>query len=231
MSEGHGKPRWDITDVFLVYFGVLIFTLGIGTLGSRLNLLDQGLQRFIIMAGAQFVITIMMVGFFTMVSRGASLADLGLQSTARINYITYGVLGGLLMVIGMLILSWPISVLQPNLQPQSYERMLSASSSGYLVWLLFFIGAVLAPVSEELFYRAMIYPVLRGYAGPVWGAILAGLVFGLAHWDVWRTLPLALGGMILCYIYEKTGSIYVSMVTHGVWNGVMAALVLLKVQA
>jgi len=87
-------------------------------------------------------------------------------------------------------------------------------------------GTVLAPVSEELFYRGMIYPVLRQHLGPAWGAVLAGLIFGLAHWDPWRALPLAVGGAVLCYMYEKSGSVLVPMVAHGLWNGAMFAIIL-----
>jgi membrane protease YdiL (CAAX protease family) len=90
------------------------------------------------------------------------------------------------------------------------------------------VGAVLAPVSEELFYRGMIYPLFRKHLGPMWGSIISGIIFGLAHLDLWRAIPLALGGIVLCYIYEKSGSILVSILAHGVWNGVMSILIYLS---
>jgi len=71
----------------------------------------------------------------------------------------------------------------------------------------------------------MMYPVFRRHLGIRWGATAAGAVFGLAHWDLWRTIPLAVGGALLCWIYEKTGSILVSAVAHGVWNGTLALII------
>jgi len=58
--------------------------------------------------------------------------------------------------------------------------------------------------------------------------ILAGLLFGLAHFDLGRIIPLSVGGAILCYIYERTGSILTSALAHGIWNGVMALVVFLS---
>jgi membrane protease YdiL (CAAX protease family) len=36
------------------------------------------------------------------------------------------------------------------------------------------------------------------------------------------------GGIFLCYVYEKTGSILVSTLTHGMWNGILALLIYLS---
>ncbi|MEN6350769.1 MAG: CPBP family intramembrane glutamic endopeptidase, partial [Syntrophomonas sp.] len=139
--------------------------------------------------------------------------------------LKYGLLGGTLLLILVMLLGIPIEHWQPELRPQLFEQMLRSvhGLSGFTA--MFVIGAVLAPVSEELYYRGMVYPVFRRYLGPLGGAIGAGLMFGMVHWDLWRTLPLAVGGALLCYIYEKTGSIFVSMLAHGTWNGIMSIIV------
>ena len=118
-----------------------------------------------------------------------------------------------------------IQILKPDLEPQAFELMLRAHRSLQDYAVLLFLGSVLAPFSEELFYRGMIYPVFKFHLGRNWGMAAAGLIFGLAHWDLWRALPLAVGGAFLCYVYEKSGSVLVSTVTHGVWNGVLTAMI------
>ena len=177
----------------------------------------------------QFLATIGLVLLFTL-GKKASREDLGLRAASPGDILIYGCGSGIILLLFMLAVSWPLRRLLPDISPQLYETMLRNAGHGAAFVVLFFMGAVLAPISEELFYRAMIYPYLRGGLGPGWGILMAGLVFGLAHWDLWRTIPLAIGGVVLCYVYEKTGSIYVPMVAHGVWNGVMAFLVLLKIQ-
>jgi len=224
------RPRWGLLDIVLVYGGVLIITNLVGwySMGSWW-VEGRPLVKFVLVAGVQFLATIGLVLLFTL-GKKASREDLGLRAASPGDILIYGCGSGIILLLFMLAVSWPLSRLIPDISPQLYETMLRNAGHGAAFVVLFFMGAVLAPISEELFYRAMIYPYLRGVLGPVWGILMAGLVFGLAHWDLWRTIPLAIGGVVLCYVYEKTGSIYVPMVAHGVWNGVMAFLVLLKIQ-
>jgi membrane protease YdiL (CAAX protease family) len=231
LPEGRKQPCWGLLEIVLVYCGVFIITTVVGSYSLHSWWLEnQPLGRFYLVAMAQFLATIGLVLIFSVGTKKASWADLGLRPASMQELLKYGCGFGILLVLFMLAMSWPLSRLQPDIAPQLFETMLRNADNGYTFMILFFMGAVLAPAAEELFYRAMIYPFLRGALGPIWGIVLAGLVFGLAHWDLWRTIPLAVGGAVLCYIYEKTGSIFVPMVTHGVWNGVMSLLVLLKIQ-
>jgi membrane protease YdiL (CAAX protease family) len=137
--------------------------------------------------------------------------------------------GGILLITIVFVLSIPIAYLNPELEPQMYEEILrSLTDKNAIIWLMV-IGVVLAPLSEEMFYRGMIYPVFRRYLSPLWAMAVSGTIFGLAHFDLWRSIPLAIGGIGLCYIYEKTGSILVTTVAHGVWNLIMTLMVIYSV--
>jgi hypothetical protein len=230
LEEGNIRARWGLIEIVLVYLGIFIVTNLVGYYSMR-SLWVQGrpLLQFTLVAGVQFMITIALVIIFTLVSKQASWKDLGVTKASARDLLVYGGGAGLGLLLLMLILSWPLSKLHPNIAPQLFETMLRSADNGWTFVLLFLMGAVLAPVSEEMFYRAMIYPYLRGVLGKTWGIVLAGAIFGLAHWDLWRALPLAVGGSILCYLYEKTGSILVPITAHGVWNGVMSWLVFIKI--
>ncbi|MDD2510058.1 MAG: type II CAAX endopeptidase family protein [Syntrophomonas sp.] len=224
--------KWNCLEPILVYLGILLSGLLFSFLGEDISfiMLAIGMPQtemafFAVAYIFQFLATVLLVLFLSVFANNASLDDLGLNNTSWSNYWQYGILGGLLLMLLVLLLSLPINYLQPDIQPQIIEEMLRSVQGSSEFIMLLVMGAVLAPVSEELFYRGMIYPVVRGYLGPLWGAIVAGLIFGLAHWDFWRTIPLAVGGAVLCYFYEKTGSILVTMLAHGVWNGVMAVFV------
>ena len=52
------------------------------------------------------------------------------------------------------------------------------------------------------------------------GAIVSGVFFGLAHTDLYAFVPLIFGGMILCAVYARTRNAWMSMITHGLFNGV-----------
>lgn len=227
MSE---KPRWGLIEIVLVYTGIFFSGIIASLLGSQFPVLRAGFGMgdigfFLFAFLIQFVMTIALVYLFVIVLAEGSWSDLGIKNTAWFNYFKYGVQGGLILILVVIVLGIVIKQFQPELPPQYYEEMLRSAGNLTVALLVILVGAVLAPFSEELFYRGMVYPVFRGKLGPGWGAVVAGLVFGLVHLDLWRALPLAVGGVILCYIYEKTDSILVSAVAHGVWNGTMSIIV------
>lgn len=216
------NPRWGFFDLILVYVLTVILTLLLAPLIlGQMNTMTY----FILGTLLQILITVLVLVLVVVFKNKASFADLGVKPASSHDYLYYGVLGGVFLMILMIVLGIPISRIHSDVQPQLFEEMLRSAGGLQNFVMLFVLGAVLAPFSEELLYRGMMYPVFRRYLGPTWGALAAGLIFGLAHWDFWRTIPLAVGGALLCNIYERTGSILVTTLAHGVWNGMMSFLV------
>jgi len=82
------------------------------------------------------------------------------------------------------------------------------------------VAAVLiAPVVEELFFRGLLYGVLRRRVTPAIAIPCVGVLFGLFHLPaLGAVLPLAVLGALLCYVYEKTGRLTVPIVIHVLFN-------------
>jgi membrane protease YdiL (CAAX protease family) len=83
---------------------------------------------------------------------------------------------------------------------------------------------VVAPVAEELFFRAFFYRALRTRL-PVWSAALIdGLVFGSLHFQGLNSaviLPvIAVFGVGQCLVYERTGSLFAVIAIHAAFNTV-----------
>ena len=79
---------------------------------------------------------------------------------------------------------------------------------------------VVAPLVEELFFRGFLYRSLRSSL-PVWAAaLIAGAVFGLVHVFTGAiAVPLlAFFGIVLCLVYEQTGSLYPVIAMHALVN-------------
>lgn len=80
---------------------------------------------------------------------------------------------------------------------------------------------VVAPITEELFFRGFFFTALRSWKG-VWpAAILTGLVFGVIHAGSAEPVflvPLALFGFGLCLLYWRSGSLYPCMSAHALNN-------------
>lgn len=83
---------------------------------------------------------------------------------------------------------------------------------------------VVAPVAEELFFRAFFYRALRTRLR-VWpAALIDGVVFGSLHFqgiDTAVILPvIAVFGVGQCLVYERTGSLFAVIAIHAAFNAV-----------
>lgn len=92
--------------------------------------------------------------------------------------------------------------------------------------LLLFGSVVLAPVSEELFFRGYLHGVLRERFGAS-AAYISGALFAAAHMYLIHFLPLAVMGIVLARIYERRDTLVAPIVAHGFANLVVAASLLL----
>lgn len=79
---------------------------------------------------------------------------------------------------------------------------------------------VIAPVAEELFFRGFLYGALRNRLGPFAAAAAGGIVFGSLHvFTGLEAVPLLIVlGVILCLVYERTGSLYPCIGMHALNN-------------
>jgi CAAX protease family protein len=82
--------------------------------------------------------------------------------------------------------------------------------------------AVMAPISEETCFRGMLFGGLRERLPRLAAALIGGSIFGVLH--VFNGIdvvpPLIVFGVILCLLYERTGSILPGIVLHILNNSV-----------
>jgi membrane protease YdiL (CAAX protease family) len=81
---------------------------------------------------------------------------------------------------------------------------------------IFVIGV--APVVEEFFFRGFLYQALRSRIGVWGGAAVSGLLFGAIHFKPEFLVPLAILGMVLALLFEKTGSLWPCILVHALNN-------------
>jgi membrane protease YdiL (CAAX protease family) len=81
---------------------------------------------------------------------------------------------------------------------------------------------VVAPVTEEIFFRGFFYRALRNRMRARWAAPLNGLIFGSLHYsgvNTVETLPVIMVfGLAVCLVYEHTGSIFACISVHAAFN-------------
>jgi membrane protease YdiL (CAAX protease family) len=92
-------------------------------------------------------------------------------------------------------------------------------------------GVLVAPVAEEILFRGFLYGVLKRYLGGIGAALLTAMLFAAIHMNL-TSLPglfvLALG---LIFAYERSGSIFVPIGMHALFNSSTFALLYVTAQA
>lgn len=91
------------------------------------------------------------------------------------------------------------------------------SGPTWLLAVLFTSISLGAPIFEELGFRAVLYPALRGAMPRGWAIALTGLLFGMMHGNVAALLPISLMGAWLCIVRDRHG-IGACMIVHAMSN-------------
>jgi membrane protease YdiL (CAAX protease family) len=84
---------------------------------------------------------------------------------------------------------------------------------------VFLAGATIVPVCEEIFFRGYVFTAVRQRYGLAQAFVLSPVLFAAAHLNLPAFLPILAAGVLLGYVYYRTGSLVPSMVAHGVFNG------------
>jgi membrane protease YdiL (CAAX protease family) len=101
---------------------------------------------------------------------------------------------------------------------QDMVALFARTQSPWLLGILVVMAVGVAPINEELIFRAGLYRFARGRLPRTAAIVLSAIAFGAVHANLASFLPLTLLGCALALAYEKTGRIEVSMIAHGLFN-------------
>ena len=131
-----------------------------------------------------------------------------------------GTLAVALPLLSLVSLGWTFLVEQLGLPatPQDVIAIFANTRSPLVSLAMLLVACVLAPVYEELLFRAGLYRFCRQRLGRGAALVISGVCFGALHGNWAGFLPLAVLGMGLAVAYEATGSIRVPIIAHGLFN-------------
>lgn len=126
--------------------------------------------------------------------------------------------------VGLLgaVLNFAVSLFQffvplPESLIKTYEEMYSYIGEGNII-LEFIAVAICAPVVEEIVFRGLCYGSMRKFMSPSAAAIISAVIFGIAHGNIISFVYTSILGLLMAYLYEKSGSLFVPMVLHFGFN-------------
>ena len=85
------------------------------------------------------------------------------------------------------------------------------------VWATFIGVCICAPFGEELLFRKLLIDRTRRY-GDLPSILLSGLLFGLFHGNLFQFFYAALVGMVLAYVYTRSGKYLWCVAMHAAVN-------------
>jgi hypothetical protein len=84
---------------------------------------------------------------------------------------------------------------------------------------VFLIGAIGAPLAEELYFRGYVFAAYLRQKGPLVAYVLSGAVFAALHLNREALLPIFILGMMLAWMYKRSNSIIPPITAHALNNG------------
>ncbi len=227
------QKQLSMADGFIML--LLIYVLMNGIVGSGLlpvewlaGFLPGGATVINKMLIQQIFQTMLMTGIVMLFLylRDVQVKQIGFRPFKEECWLLWSALWGIATFFIMLFVSAWMIKLFPDAEPQTATNLIMQAEGRWESFAVILMVSILAPFSEELLFRGYIYHSLRAYKSTWFSVLAASLMFGCMHYDLFRLLPLTLVGIFLNIVAIRSESLFGSMVMHGVWNFMMASLVL-----
>ncbi len=221
---------WDVVAVMgftvaaIVLFSIVALVIAhIVTSERRVSVGDLATNPIVVI-GSQLAAYPVVILFMMALVGGKS--NEGFWRTIRWNWpgtatLSFFLLGILFAVAAEFASRWlPI----PKTLP--VDRFFSDASGAYL---MFAFGVTLAPLVEELFFRGLLYPILRRSWGVALAVMATGGAFACIHgmqlgWAWAPVLAIFVVGVALTLVRERTNSVAASFLMHCGYNATLFAL-------
>ena len=89
------------------------------------------------------------------------------------------------------------------------------------------MAVIVAPVAEEILFRGYFYGVIRRFGGRLPAIFTSSLLFAAIHVHLPSMLGLGILAVILCLLYERTGSLWATITMHATFNATTIAVLII----
>jgi membrane protease YdiL (CAAX protease family)/uncharacterized RDD family membrane protein YckC len=224
-EEGVGipAPTWSIPQLLL---SIPIMIGGLILVGIVIAIIDADAESPAALIAGQALLSLLLGGVALGFASQGSGALLSRDTFERLGLRRFKLSGlGLAAAAYVAYILFVAMIYSPFVQPEQQdipqdlgvdESTLAAIAGGILI-------IVFAPISEEIFFRGFVYGGIRTRLGLWPAAAISAVVFGLLHissGDLSIVPPLVIFGLLLCWLYEYTGSLGPPVVLHMINNAI-----------
>lgn len=230
------KPHWGpiaaVLYSFLAFIGAQIVAYVALTIAT--SIFHYETSTFIETIAGQFAFILLaevatvaaVIGYVKF--RSGTLAELGI-TRPKPRYVLYALAGYGVYFVAYLVLIGLVSVLVPSINLEQEQNIGFNDPLGTWELLLTFISlVVLPPLAEETLFRGFMLKGLRAKFPFFIAGIVTSLLFAVGHLEFGGGQPLLwvagidtfILSLVLCFIREKTGSIWTGIFIHALKNAV-----------
>jgi len=230
----HSSIKWGILDIARVlivmfFFGYLL-VVAEGTLKAFLgiSLPVKNIRALFHTTFSDILIVAVVIYFVTRKYR-QRLTSIGISLKDAWRNVLTGALAYIavlpLLAAVLFVVVWIIELIgfKPPVQPV-VGLFLEQKNLKLLIYMTIFVS-LLGPIAEEVFFRGFVYKAMRGKLGVKVSLLLVGLAFALLHADLVAFLPIFVLGLLLGFLYEKTGSLIPSFTVHILHNSMTVSMI------
>lgn len=231
-EDNEKKLPWGIFEALAIFFIFLVFTVFspeikliveniLGHFTDQVSLIET----FLVLSLVQFSIFIGYIYLILKVRYKMDFKVFFAKSYQFEEIIKYGLSSSVILFLAAILVMVIMALMFPSIgEAQDITNIFAYAETKWEIFLVFIVAVVLAPISEELYFRGFLYKALRNKFSQGVAIASASIVFGAVHFDLYRFVLFFIAGVILSHIYEKYDNILIPMIAHGTWNGIMVLI-------
>lgn len=217
--NGEFKVGWGFADILSVF--ILAIAVHSVSIVMWEDIMADDIKLWVII---ETLLQSLLLGGFVLVHiihvKNVPCSNLGISLPKPDDFIMFVVKIAVILFCFSAVLSFLIDY---NFLPEGnwtelFKTGSKADVGGVFKLIQFSMFIFFAPVSEELFFRGLLYPVSRNMVGPKLGAVLVSILFSLLHMNFVSAFILFFFSYILCRIYEAKRNIFYNIALHTLYN-------------
>jgi uncharacterized protein len=155
-----------------------------------------------------------------------SLSELGVRRPSARD-IGVGIFGTFVMWVIVAVASALITEITHEHAVETAVELLRSLRTPVDILSFVAIAVIFAPMVEEFAFRVFLMNAIIRHTSVLPGVLGCSVLFGLVHGTgLSVALPLTLGGIVLAFVYLRTGCYWSNVLTHALFNAVSVIAVL-----
>lgn len=217
--------------VVLVLLVLILTGLLVAPFGSDIAVLDLGEGELTVLGGVVLLVatqvSMLLVAWLLVFRPGALAALPSLPGRDPGGALRAGLVWGILAWLGATVVSaasaWALDLIGVDVTAQAAEQAIALVDP----WVVVVAFVIMAPIAEEVFFRGVVFNAWLREGGRRWAFIGSSGLFALIHLSLVLLVPLFLLGLVLAWVYQRTGNLLAPIAMHATVNGISVVLALL----